>query len=104
MRHEELMLVAAVIVGVVSIARLTRLATQDIYPPVAWLRRQWEKHTKGDWQVLAICHWCASPWIAALVIAWAVLSDLHWTWWAFNGWLAASYVAAMIVERDEITD
>ena len=31
----------------------------------------------------------------------ALLSDLHPVWWIVNGWLAASYVVSMIVERDD---
>ena len=30
-----------------------------------------------------------------------LLSDLHPVWWIVNGWLAASYVVSMIVERDD---
>jgi hypothetical protein len=34
-----------------------------------------------------------------LLTAW--LTDLHWGWWLFWGWLAGSYLTAMVVERDE---
>lgn len=100
----ELMIVAAVIVGVFSSARLTRLVTQDIYPPVAKMRDWWDSKVSGDWGILAFCHWCAAPWVTGPILLWGWLSDLHWSWWLFNGWLAASYVASMIVERDEIKD
>lgn len=98
---DPLVVVAAAVVGVVSVGRLTRLLTQDTYPPVAWLRSQWSRLTKdGDWADLATCPFCAAPYIAAVILAWGVLSGLHWSWWIVNGWLALSYVAAMLVVRD----
>lgn len=94
-------LVAAVLVGVLSVARLTRLITQDTYPPVAAIRSWWEKVTKdGPWADLATCPFCAAPYIAAVVLAWGLLTDLQVAWWVVNGWLAASYLAAMVVVRD----
>lgn len=93
---------AAVVVGLLSAARLTRLLTQDSFPPAAWLRRKWDELTDdGEWSTLAHCHWCMGPWMVVPVGAWALLSDLHFSWWLFNGWLAAGYVVSMIVERDE---
>jgi hypothetical protein len=94
--------VVAVIVGIMSAARITRLWTEDDFPPVAWLRDRWVVITKGGkWSKLAECLWCAAPWITLGVGVWAVLSDLHWTWWVFNGWLAASYVVSWLVFHDE---
>jgi hypothetical protein len=26
---------------------------------------------------------------------------MHWFWWLFWGWLAGSYLTAMVVEHDE---
>ncbi len=84
-----------------SVARLTRLVTVDSWPPVVWLRIKWDTLTNdGPWSDLVHCPYCAAPWLALPVIGWAFLSDLHWTWWLFNGWLALAYVAAMIVARD----
>lgn len=100
---EALVLVAAVLVGIVSSARLTRLLTQDSFPPVVWLRVKWDDKTDGNgWNVLFHCHWCMSFWTTLGVGAWGYLSELHESWWLVNGLLAASYVAAMIVERDEV--
>jgi hypothetical protein len=100
--------VAAVVVGVLGAARLTRLIVHDAYPPMSALRRWWisrtwdeDKDQTGDWGLLATCHWCASPWVFALVMLSGWASSLHWTWWLFWGWLAGSYVIAMVVERDE---
>lgn len=99
---EILITVAAVVVGVLSVGRLTRLITQDSFPPAVWFRIKWDDWTEGSgWNVLMHCHWCLSPWIVLPIGAWAVLSDLHWSWWAFNGWLAIAYLSSMIVERDE---
>lgn len=94
---------AAVVVGVLSSARLTRLVVNDTFPPVEWLKFQFIRLVRGSesWSKLVQCPWCLAPYATAAVLAWAVLSDLHWTWWAFNGWLAAAYVASMIVWRDE---
>lgn len=94
--------VAAGLVGVLSVARLTRLVTADTYPPVKAVRDWWElRVTKsGPWAELVTCPFCAAPYIAAVVLAWGWLSDLHTPWWVFNGWLALAYVAAMIVVRD----
>jgi hypothetical protein len=100
--------VAAAAVGVIGAARLTRIITHDSYPPARavrewWVRITWDKqaNTEGRWGLLATCHWCASPYVFALVLLSAWATDLHWGWWLFWGWLAGSYLTAMVVERDE---
>lgn len=104
----------ATVVGLLSIARLTRLVTQDTFPPVAWLRAKWDqlnektvKHqygginvVPGGWTDMLHCAYCFSTWATIPVLGWAILSDLSPAWWIINGWLAAAYVAAMIVARD----
>jgi hypothetical protein len=98
----EIVVLAAVIIGTLSAARLTRLVTQDSFPPAVWLRIKWDLLTEGSgWNVLFHCHWCMAPWMTLPIGVWGWLSDLHITWWAFNLWLAVSYLVAMIVERDE---
>jgi hypothetical protein len=83
-------------------ARLTRLLVNDDWPPSTWFRIKWDTITKdGIWSKIVHCPWCASPYIAAILLAWAVLSNLHWSWWLFTGWLAVSYVASWIVFHDE---
>ena len=100
---EILVYLAALVVGLLSTARLTRLITQDSFPPAVWLRVKWDDLTDGTgWNVLLHCHWCLSPWLVIPVGLWGLLSDFHVSWWLFNGWLAAAYVVAMIVERDEV--
>lgn len=100
---ETLELVLAIAVGVLSTARLTRLVTQDTFPPSIWLRIKWDTRTQDTaWNPLLHCHWCFAPWAMVPVGLWGVLSDMHWSWWMFNGWLAGAYLASMIVERDEV--
>jgi hypothetical protein len=100
MTDDPLVLVAAVVVGIVGVARLVRLAVDDDFPPVVWLRVRYITWAKGGWETLPTCAFCMAPWITLVALAWAVASDLHWTWWAFFGWLAASYASSMIVVRD----
>jgi hypothetical protein len=99
-----LIIALAVATGIISAARLTRLFTQDSFPPAAWLRMKWDEITKdGAWAILAHCHWCLAPYMVAFVGLWGWLSGLHVLWWVINAWLAASYIASMIVERDEVS-
>lgn len=99
---EILLWLIAFIVGTLSAGRITRLLTQDSFPPAVWLRIKWDDKTDGSaWNVLMHCHWCLSFWVTAPIGLWAWLSNLHISWWVFNGILAATYVAAMVVERDE---
>jgi hypothetical protein len=92
---------AAVVVGVLASARLTRLLVVDDYPPAVWARQRWHHVTReGSWAELVDCPYCAAPWVTLPVLMTAVLSDLHPAWWLFCGWLAASYVASMVVAYD----
>lgn len=94
--------VFATVVAVVGSARVTRLIVADEYPPSIWVRMKWDQITHdGPWAKLVHCPWCASPYVFAVCFAWAVLSDLHWSWWVFWGWLAGSYLAAMVTHWDE---
>lgn len=99
---QEIVVLAAVIIGTLSAARLTRLLTQDTFPPAVWFRIKWDNLTEGSgWNTLFHCHWCLAPWMTLPVGLWGWLSNLHTSWWVFNAWLAVAYVASMIVERDE---
>jgi hypothetical protein len=92
----------AVIVAVLSAARLTRLVVADEYPPTIRLRIWWDTKTHdGPWSKLVHCPWCFGPWAALAVGAWGYLSNLHWTWWIFNAWLAISYAVSWVVFHDE---
>jgi hypothetical protein len=98
-------LVLAILVAVLGVGRLTRILVYDDYPPTMWLRRKWIDLTKaGPWAKLATCLWCASPYVAAVCVAWGALSfnrPWEWTWWVFWGTLSVAYVAAMVLVRDE---
>jgi len=94
-----LLILGAVVVGVLSVARLTRLLVIDSYPPAAWVRNKWREITKdGPWAALVDCPYCAAPWFTLVVLGWAYLSQLSDLWWIVNGWLAASYIAAWFVD------
>lgn len=100
--NEMIIIGVASLVAILSAARLTRLIAQDSFPPSAWLRVKWDNLTDGkSWNPLLHCHWCLAPWCMAVVGLWGWLSELHAAWWVFNAWLAGSYLASMIVERDE---
>lgn len=99
---ELLQLFLAVVVGVVSSARLTRLITQDSFPPAVWVRMKWDDLTDdSQWNPLFHCHWCMSFWTTLPIGLWGWLSNFHVSWWVVNLLLAGSYLNAMLVERDE---
>lgn len=103
------LLIAAAVITVAA-ARLTRLVTQDSYPPVAWVRAKWDDLTEdSDWNILLHCHWCLAPWIVLpmMVLGYFALHghrpEFH-PWhlvWLFALWMALSYVASWIVNNDE---
>lgn len=105
---QPLLVILALATAAFGVGRLSRILTYDAYPPAMWLRRKWldltrnrETNDNGPWGKLAICQWCATPWIMAICIAWGWFSSLHWSWWVFWGWLALTYVASIIIARDE---
>jgi len=101
LEQSPLVIALAILVAIVSVGRLTRLLTADVYPPSAWVRNQWRRLTHdGPWSDLVTCPFCAAPYIAAVILGWGLLSGGHWTWWVFNGWLALAYLASMLVVRD----
>lgn len=97
--------VAVALVTIISAARLTRLATFDVFPPARWLRDTWgdimDAHdlTRG-WMVLPFCQWCFSFWATLPVVLWGYFTDFHDAWWIVNGALAASYLAAIFMTND----
>lgn len=96
-----IVILLAAVVGIISVARLTRLITQDTYPPAAWARSKWQDWFDGTgWEDLATCPYCAAPWLAVPIGLWGWLTDLQTAWWVFNVWMAAAYLAAMVVVRD----
>lgn len=100
MTTDPLIIAAAVIVGIIAVARLTRLVVDDDFPPVAWLRREYMARVPAAWATLPTCAFCVAPYFTALSLAWALFTDLGIAWWVFHGWLAAAYLASMLVVRD----
>lgn len=98
MTHFEI--VAAAIVGVLSAARITRLVTWDDFPPTRYLRTKYADLVGDDWGKLLSCLWCFGPWASLCVLLWGYFTECDTIWWLFNGWLAAGYLASMIVVRD----
>lgn len=103
-----LVVIAALLTTILSSARITRLVVHDSFPPTMWLRMKWDDLTdESDWNKLLHCGFCFSYWATVVVGGWLYLTwrfggETAWTvWFAVNGSLALSYLAAMIVERDE---
>lgn len=101
--------ILAILVGILGVGRLTRVMVHDDFPPATWWRMTWDKITHdGPWSKLFHCWWCLSFWVALVAIGWFLLTDVHpvflWSWWIFWGALALSYVATMVIVRDEPGD
>lgn len=109
--------IAVAAVTVLSVARLTRLAVIDKFPPIKYLRDAYENATDGSgWQWLALCGYCAAPYFSALVVLlgwWAGVYDAdarvgltNWmlAWWIVNSILAVSYVGAIVMAFDGDTN
>ena len=93
--------VAIAIVGVLSAARLSRLVTEDKYPPSVWVRIKWDSITNdGPWSLLGHCGYCFAVWSYAFVLGWGLIWDWPTAWWIFNGWLAGAYIAAIVQAKD----
>jgi hypothetical protein len=104
--HEWAVLALAAAVAALSIARTARLLTHDTFPPVQWFRDRiqlWlaKGKRRQRWLPLTECPFCLAPYLSAGMFVWIWLCDLGVEWWVVNGWWAMSYVAAMIVARDE---
>lgn len=97
--------VVATLVGVVSVARTARLLIYDEFPPIEWLRAHYlalfDEDHPSTWSKLAECQYCITPYMAAVMLWWAWVSDLNTAWWVINGVWASSYVAAIVVSYDQ---
>lgn len=116
-------LLAAFLLGTIATARATRLLIHDQYPPTRALRRWWWNQTiaKGDWRFdwhkLLVgedpdesgCPWCATPYVAAVVLAVAItggvwspdLTTVEGWWWTLAVWASGAYLASILYVRDE---
>lgn len=99
----EFYYLAAAVVGVLGGARFVRLVTADDFPPTEWLRLKWLVLVGDRWGKLLNCLWCFAPYVAALSLAWFLLSDgwFHTAWWVCNGIFAAAYAMSWVVYHDE---
>ena len=93
-------LIAAFVVGVLAVARITRLIVDDTFPPVRAATDWYIRHTPEKWGALVECPWCVAPYITVVDMAWAWSTGLHWTWWFGNVWAAVSWLAAWLTLRD----
>lgn len=99
----------AIAVAILGVGRWARLLTYDRFPPAMAVRQGWTnwvtKHKHDTWNDLFYCQWCLAPWLMLICIGWFALSFLAvwiaWTWWLFWAWGAISYLASMVVARDE---
>lgn len=111
---EILTWVGAFVVGALATGRIARAIYYDAFPPSAWLRARWDdlttdaKGEPGSWNMLLHCPWCITHWIAGATVAWWIVGlFVPWVavaWWVWHGWWALSYVASMIIVRDEPDD
>lgn len=97
-------MVAAALIGILSVARTARLIVHDTFPPVVHLRIWWDNHVTGGYNDLLHCQYCLAPWLGIGMLGWWYLAGgehAHWTWWAINGWWGAVYLAASFVSWDQ---
>ena len=90
----------AIVVGLLAAARLTRVVTDDDWPPAAWARRTAIRRLPAGWGDGVVCPYCVGFWTTALVGAPVAVWGLTWWWWVLAGWLAAAYPVAWIVRLD----
>lgn len=96
-------------IGILGAARLARAIYFDAFPPSVAFRIGWDKLTEGSsWNSLMHCPWCITHWLVLGSIGYFALGFwlpiFWWVWWIWNLWFAASYVASMIIVRDEPGD
>jgi hypothetical protein len=98
----------AVLTTILGAGRLTRVIVHDAFPPAIKLRMAWDRLVgDGPWSKLFHCWWCMSFWVTLFCVGWYFLGQIDgWAWvnvawWVFWGTLAMSYVAAIIIARDE---
>lgn len=97
--------VAVALVTVFSSARLARILVHDAWPPMKWVRREWDRRTgHSEWNELLHCHFCMAVWTAAGVVLWGYFTDFDTVWWIVNSILAASYASAYVVTYDGADD
>lgn len=99
--YDHFHMVAAALIGILSVARTARLVAHDVLPPLPRIRAWWTLHAPRGTTPLLTCHFCLTPWMATGMALWFYLADGHWTWWVINGVWGLSYVAAAFVSYDQ---
>ena len=101
-------LIAAVIVGILSVARTARLIGFDEYPPMEYLRNKWdERYGTEGWGKLIHCPFCSAPYLMAGMALWFALSYTYGgevgvvIWWVANAIWGLSYVSSILVAYDQ---
>lgn len=99
--------VTLMVIGIVSVARMTRFVTYDDFPPMEWLRGRLVQVLPNRWGAVMVCPFCMAPYLMAVQIAW-FLATYHapqstfLIWWVLpHGWWAASYLSSIVVAHDQ---
>lgn len=101
-----LVVLAAGLVVVFGVGRLTRVIVHDHFPPAERFRMWWTAFTQnGPWALLFTCFWCLPFWIVLVCLGWFALGLFVWwvalVWWIFWGALALAYLVSIVIARDE---
>lgn len=86
------------LVAALACYRITLLVVADeITAPARQRARTWLEHAGRDRLGYALtCPWCASVWLAPLVVGSAIAWGDGWGWWLAAGSLAASAVVGAL--------
>lgn len=105
------LMVLAILTVIFGVGRFTRVMVHDPFPPAIAVRMAWDRITNdGPWSKLLHCWWCFSFWATLGCIGWFAWGQipgwgfLNVIWWVFWGALAMSYLAAIVIARDEPND
>lgn len=93
------MLVISLLLGLLTVTRLTRLLVEDrlTLGYRTWVTTKWGENGLAGYFVY--CPWCTSIWVSALVMPWAVLYPNRWVIAALAV-PAASMVAGLVLDRE----
>jgi hypothetical protein len=102
------LLVLAIVVTILSAGRTARLIGFDEYPPMVWLRDQWDRRFGDEgWGKLIHCPFCSAPYLFGGITVWFLLAygyggDLaQLLWWFINGIWGFSYLSSILVAYDQ---
>lgn len=80
-----------------TLARVTRLVTDDHWPPSAMFRQYVKERTgvTSGWYTFITCPWCVSVWFAIPLYVWA----WHLLAYPLIAYVASTYVAGALGSR-----